>query len=197
MPSTSRNRTRAKETGLARCWQSFEFSDGAKVTAAVKEEVRRHGFPQSLRADAYFFLSGGSVLLREHSPGAYINLAASTSELTDDIIYNVEDDVRNAYVLYKDTRLFSTVKGAEVLSRIIFAYIQYIPTCGYFKGLAAIAALLLTTFGREREEQAFWTLVALLQRRFFPSTNGQVRCQLCSTLKRVGGCALSSANAPC
>ncbi|GLC51890.1 hypothetical protein PLESTB_000559900 [Pleodorina starrii] len=174
--STTKRAGQAKEAkeGLARCWQSFEISGCAKVTKDIKEEVRRHGFPPSIRADAYFFLSGGSLLQREHPADTYNKLAASTSNLSDDAIYNVEDDVRNARVLFKDTRLFSTAKGAEVLSRIIFAYIQRNPACGYFKGLAGIAALLLSTFGKEREEQVFWTLVALLERRFFPVTNGQV-----------------------
>ncbi|GIL82617.1 hypothetical protein Vretifemale_11487 [Volvox reticuliferus] len=170
----STKRIPAKEAGLARCWQSFDFSENVKVTPAIKEEVRRNGFPPTMRADAYYFLSGGSALQREQPPGAYSILAASTSNVSDDAIYSVEDDVRNARVLFKDTRLFSTAKGVEVLSRIIFAYIQHNPACGYFKGLANIAALLLTAFGKEREEQAFWTLVALLERRFFPYTSGRV-----------------------
>ncbi|KAG2495792.1 hypothetical protein HYH03_006035 [Edaphochlamys debaryana] len=79
-----------------------------------------------------------------------------------------------ARALYKDSRLFSTAKGAEVLSRVMFAYLSRNPACGYFRGLAHVAALLLSVFGREREEQAFWALVGLLEKRFFPCSGGQV-----------------------
>lgn len=82
-----------------------------------------------------------------------------------------------ARILHKDeTRLFSTAKGAESLSRVIFAYLQRegFSYGGYWKGLASVAAQLLTVFGREREEHAFWTLVALLERRFFPHAGGHV-----------------------
>ncbi|GFR45366.1 hypothetical protein Agub_g6741 [Astrephomene gubernaculifera] len=170
----STKRTLAKEAGLARCWQSFDVAaSNVKITSEIKEEVRRHGIPKGIRADAYFALSGASSLQQEHA-NTYTSLAASTSNLSDEVIFGVEDDVRSARLVFKDSPLFATAKGAEVLSRLIFAYIQRNPACGYFKGLAHIAALLLATFGKQREEQAFWTLVALLERRLFPHCGGQV-----------------------
>ncbi|KXZ46574.1 hypothetical protein GPECTOR_42g784 [Gonium pectorale] len=170
----STRRTLAKDAAYPKCWQSFvsDIKGEKRVTPAIKDDVRRHGIPASLRADAYYALSGAVSLQHEHA-GTYSALAASTSSLSDDVLYSVEDDVRNVRVTFKDSRLFSTAKGAETLSRIVFAYLQYNPACGYFKGLGHIAALLLTTFGREREEQAFWTLAALLKRRCFPSCDGQ------------------------
>ncbi|KAG2434481.1 hypothetical protein HYH02_012310 [Chlamydomonas schloesseri] len=165
-------RTLAKD--LPRCWQSFDPSQPTPITSAIKEEVRKAGIPAGLRPDFYFVASGAHKLANDAPAGTYSALAASTADLADDVIFQVEDDIRVARILHKDeTRLFSTAKGAEALSRVIFAYLQR-GGSAYWKGLASVAAQLLTVFGREREEQAFWTLVALLERRFFPHAGGHV-----------------------
>ncbi|KAG2426053.1 hypothetical protein HXX76_013243 [Chlamydomonas incerta] len=169
----STKRTLAKE-GLPRCWQSFDPSQPTPITSAIKEEVRKAGIPAGLRADFYFVASGAHKLAGDAPAGYYTALAASTADLSDDVIFAVEDDIRVARILHKDeTRLFSTAKGAETLSRVIFAYLRR-GGGSYWKGLASVAAQLLTVFGREREEATFWTLVALLEHRFFPHAGGHV-----------------------
>ncbi|PNH11967.1 Growth hormone-regulated TBC protein 1 [Tetrabaena socialis] len=162
-PSTQRT---LAANGVARCWQSL---DNAKITNTMKEEARKHGIPASLRAEAYYVLSGGSALQTGHPPRAYSALAASTADISDTDVYAVEADITSARVFFT-----TSAKGAEALSRIIFAFVNRNPR-GYFRALPQIAGLLLTVFGREREEQAFWTLVALLEKRFLPHCGGQVQ----------------------
>jgi hypothetical protein len=144
------------------------FLATGKITTALKDEIRRVGLPAEHRADAWWLLSGAASLQQQHAPGTYAVLAASPDSLSDEILFAVEEDVRLARAQFPDCRVLQTAKGAEAHSRVLFAALQHLPAGAYSRQLAPIAALILTVFGREREEQAFWVLQAFLLHRFLP-----------------------------
>lgn len=125
----------------------------------------------------WFVLSGARAKKQAAGEGAYAKYTASTDAVPDEIVYRVEADAKAACQAHSAHRVFCTAKGMETLSRLLLAYAAAHPSGGYSKGLNHIAALTLLVFGREREEDAFWTLCALMEDRLLPGSGGQVRWQ--------------------
>lgn len=149
-------------------------ASAAAITPGNLKEQARRGLPADQRPDAWLMLSGGRELAAAHAPGYYASLAASTADLPEEVIFAVEDDVRATQQLFRQqqhARLFSTAKGLESLSRVLLGFAH---RGAYFRGLAHVAAVMLVAFGREREEDAFWTLAAMYERRLFPGCKGEV-----------------------
>ncbi len=69
------------------------------------------------------------------------------------------------------------MQGTESLARMLYAILQYRLDLRYSRALHQLAAFILIVMGTKREEHAFWTLVALIQNKFYPSMGGQVRLQ--------------------
>ena len=145
----------------------------AAAAAAYTKEQARKGFAAAKRPDAWLVLSGG-MEMKEQAATPYSVLAACTSTLAEECVFAVEDDVRSAMQLFRQQGTFSTAKGAEALSRMLFAFAAR-NGGSYMRSQAHVAALLLLVFGKEREEHAFWTLAALYERRLFPHCKGEVR----------------------
>ena len=153
----------------------------------------RKGIPPALRPATWLWLSGGAAKQASAPENYYRNLSSSTSELGEDVLYSVEQDVRAGFHNHK---LISSFKGTEALSRILLALAQHLSkesdhgSYSYSRGLARVASLLLIVFGISREEDAFWTLAAFLQGKLFPCGTAEVHCVLCR-LPRTVPCAIT------
>lgn len=134
----------------------------------------RKGVPNSLRSRVWAMLSGGADLKRE-SPGLYQDLLRRQPARADLLCISL--DLPRTY---PNHFMFSTVDcaaepatpasslrpddalalGQAALRNILRAYAVYDPKVGYCQGMAFVAGLLLSYMP---EEDAFWTLTALLQ----------------------------------
>ncbi len=174
-------RTPAKE---ARCWQTLECNVNIKV---IKDEARKHGCPDSLRSVAWYVLSGAAQIAdaAETAGCSYTTLAASTADLPDEAVFAVEDEVRLVRTAYAERRLFTTAKSAEALSRMVFAYMQRNPTCGYVKGLVHIAALVLSVFGKDEEKVSWLSYHSALMTRSFSCSSKRIDMKAQRVTKEV------------
>lgn len=134
----------------------------------------RKGVPAEYRATVWFWVSGGLAKKTAAPENYYTRLAASSSNLSDDALLAIEQDVRTVFSSFRQHHLFNKSKGVETLSRVLMAICQHLPESGHFKGLHHIAALLLVVFGLSREEDVFFTLAALLEDRLYSYCNGKV-----------------------
>jgi hypothetical protein len=131
-------------------WRSYL----ARHPAQVKKRVRK-GIPDALRGLAWQSLSGGRDLLLQHE-GVYERLLLAPS--TEKEMEIVRDLSRTypSHVYYQQRQ----GPGQRSLYNVLRAYSIYDRQVGYVQGMGFIAGLLLLYMS---EEDAFWTLVALLK----------------------------------
>lgn len=126
----------------------------ARRPARLKRWVAR-GVPDVLRGQVWQLLSGGREL-RIHNPGVYYKLLVYESSASEtDIIH----DIGRTF----PTHIFFQQRhgpGQRSLFNILKAYSVYDRQVGYVQGMGFVAGLLLLYMS---EEDAFWTLVALLK----------------------------------
>ncbi len=113
------------------------------------------GVPDRLRGCVWQLLSGGRVLLLQH-PGLYERLLLH--EHTDQDLEIVRDLSRTypSHVYYQQRQ----GPGQRSLFNVLKAYSVYDNSIGYVQGMGFVAGLLLLYMC---EEDAFWTMVALLK----------------------------------
>lgn len=111
-----------------------------------------------------------------HASATYSVLCTSFDSVSDETVYRSEGDAKLACLgLSAYHKLFCTAKGIDIISRMLLAYGALHPKLGYVKGLHHVAGVMILVFGREREEDAFWTMVAFMENRLLPNSQGQVR----------------------
>ena len=126
----------------------------AAKPSRLKRKVAR-GIPDVLRGQVWQLFSGGREL-RVHNPGVYHKLLVYESSSSEtDIIH----DIGRTF----PTHVFFQQRhgpGQRSLFNILKAYSVYDRQVGYVQGMGFVAGLLLLYMS---EEDAFWTLVALLK----------------------------------
>ncbi|KAK9809729.1 hypothetical protein WJX73_000467 [Symbiochloris irregularis] len=151
----------AKERQRLKKWRAMLGAGGAewkaflaKHPATVKRRVRK-GIPNALRSLAWQLLSGGRDLLLQND-GVYTSLLLAES--TEKELEIVRDLSRTypSHVYYQQRQ----GPGQRSLFNVLKAYSVYDRQVGYVQGMGFIAGLLLLYMS---EEDAFWTLVALLK----------------------------------
>lgn len=140
-------------------WKAFL----AKHPQVVKRRVRK-GIPNALRSLAWQLLSGGRDLLLQNE-GVYGSLLLAQS--TEKEMEIVRDLSRTypSHVYYQQRQ----GPGQRSLFNVLKAYSVYDSQVGYVQGMGFIAGLLLLYMC---EEDAFWTLVALLKGAVHPPLEG-------------------------
>mmetsp|Transcript_24306 Transcript_24306/g.43538 ORF Transcript_24306/g.43538 Transcript_24306/m.43538 type:complete len:704 (-) Transcript_24306:541-2652(-) len=149
-------------------WANFE-----KYRATIKYLARK-GVPKDYRYNVWFYGSGAYDLKVHAPPGYYASMAASTSNIADEVIYSIEEEVRNIQYSLPCFPFLKTVRSTEGLSRILLAFASRNPNCGFYKGIHMLAAIIWATLGRDHEEDAFWILIALIEKILLPTFNGEL-----------------------
>jgi hypothetical protein len=145
----------------------------ARRPGLLKRRLRK-GVPDCLRGAVWPLVTGGAALKAAH-PGEFARLTALTPSRADMLCISLDlprtypnhflfttegsasEPATPASALRPDDAL---VHGQAALRNILRASAVYDPRVGYCQGMAFVAGLLLTYMP---EEDAFWTLVALLQ----------------------------------
>ena len=117
-------------------------------------EMARNGIPHEVRGDAWRLLTSSDVLL-EQNLSLYGQLALSDmhSEKEREIMQDVSRTLPELPVYMQE-------KGKMALFRVLKAYSIYDTGVGYTQGENFLVAVLLMYLS---EEEAFWTLVALME----------------------------------
>lgn len=132
----------------------------------TKQMIRKHGFPPSLRGEAWFFYAGGEEKLKT---GVYQKSLDETSNKYKDVIE------RDLYRTFPDNIYFNSEERStsdnqsgfedppliQSLRKVLIAFAHYKPKIGYCQSLNFIAGLLLLFMS---EEKSFWMLVILTER---------------------------------
>ncbi|WIA42044.1 hypothetical protein OEZ86_009332 [Tetradesmus obliquus] len=137
---------------------------------ALKPLVRR-GIPFELRPTQWFQLSGAAARQAAAGSGYYAKLSGING-LPVNMLLQVSEDLSPGIFQFRTHPLFKKQEGMDAVRRILCGYLQHNPA-GYFRGLAHIAGFLLIVMGLDSEQQAFWTLAALLEDKLFPYCSGQ------------------------
>lgn len=139
----------------------------------IKKRSRK-GVPDCLRGTVWLIMSGG-LELRRSNPGEYERLRNQQPSRADSLCISLDlpRTYPNHYLfappdpdsvpLTPSSSLRSDEYlgyGQAALRNILHAYAVYDPAVGYCQGMAFVAGLLLSYIP---EEDAFWTLVALLR----------------------------------
>ncbi|MEW5316343.1 MAG: hypothetical protein WDW38_007722 [Sanguina aurantia] len=133
-------------------------SDFKKYLAKHPEKVKcraRKGIPDSLRGLAWQLMSGGRDL-QIQNPGKYEQLLQSHFDpVTETSIMRDLDRTFPTLLLF----MHRQGQGQTALYHVLRAYSTYNQSVGYVQGMGFICAVLLTYM---TEEEAFWTLVAVM-----------------------------------
>ena len=144
-------------------WQPDLTSLPSSVPRKLKQLVRK-GIPQPLRPKLWLQFSGG-LALRSHSPeGHYQALLAAAPKLAKSSLLQLDSATAKTF---PGLRLLATDSGREAVRRLARAYSQHTQKASLLgdSALLSLAAFLLTVVGLEKEEDAFWTLVGLVETR--------------------------------
>lgn len=161
----------AKKT--ARAWQAAlerpDLTSSPDKLLALKPLVRK-GIPYDLRPDAWYVISGAHIRHKAAEVGYYKDM--SKAVLPPDLSLAIEEDFCCPNFPFRSNPLYQSRYGVDALRRLVSAYCTH-NMDGYFKGLYCVAAFVLLVMGTAKEEEAFWTLVCLLENRMFNYCNGQ------------------------
>lgn len=152
-PRKERERLEKWRQMMGECSADF-IAYAAKNPRRVKNRVRK-GIPDEMRGLVWPLLSGGRDLMIQN-PGIYEQLMlyeSSASEL--DIVRDLNRTFPG-HIYYKQRH----GPGQRSLYNVLKAYSIYDRDVGYVQGMGFLTGILLLYMG---EEDAFWTLVALLK----------------------------------
>ncbi|WIA41307.1 hypothetical protein OEZ86_004906 [Tetradesmus obliquus] len=120
----------------------------------LKRRVRK-GIPDEFRGLAWQYLSGGRELMQAH-PGHYARLLTSGSDPVDlEIMRDLNRTFPNHVFFHQRQG-----PGQQSLFHVLRAYSAHDRQVGYVQGMGFVTAILLMYMS---EEEAFWTLTALLK----------------------------------
>lgn len=124
----------------------------------LKRRVRK-GIPESFRKGAWFRMSGGLALAsKKENSGTYTTLSQKKGPCEQQIAVDLDRSFPEHPMFAKGG------KGIPMMERVLTAYSNYDPEVGYCQGMNFLAGFLLMHIG---EEEAFWTLVGLLNDQKF------------------------------
>lgn len=151
---------RARDIRRLKKWRKMLGTGGAEWREYLREHPRkvqrrvRKGVPDQLRGLVWQFLSGGRDLLLNNE-GVYAELVARKAGPMDAEIVRDLNRTYPTHVYYQQRQ----GPGQLSLYNVLKSYSLYDHTVGYVQGMGFIAGLLLLYMS---EEDAFWTLTALL-----------------------------------
>lgn len=151
---------RARDIRRLKKWRKMLGTGGAEWRAYLKEHPRkvqrrvRKGVPDQLGGLVWQLLSGGRDMLLRNE-GVYADLVAREAGPKDAEIVRDLNRTYPTHVYYQQRQ----GPGQLSLYNVLKAYSLYDHTVGYVQGMGFIAGLLLLYMS---EEDAFWTLTALL-----------------------------------
>ena len=126
----------------------------ARRPGAVKRRVRA-GVPDEIRGVVWPLISGGRDLM-VGNPGVYEQLALYGSSAAELEIVRDLNRTFPGHIYYRQRH----GPGQRALYNVLKAYSVYDRDVGYVQGMGFLVGVLLLYMG---EEDAFWTLVALLK----------------------------------
>lgn len=133
---------------------------GAPPPSKLKQ-LAREGVPTSLRPAIWFQLSGGAAIKRQEQPGYYCLM----SSMGKDPELNAPELSLDLFRTFSTNAILSSKKALEAVRRIVTAFGRRNHSNAYSSNVNYIVAFLLAVLGLGKEEEAFWILTALLERR--------------------------------
>lgn len=130
------------------------------------KQLARDGIPLSLRPTLWYQLSGAAALKRTE-PAEYYTSLASLGKLSD------QDGPELSLELFRTFSthpVLSSYKALEAVRRIVTAFGKRNQSASYSQNVNFVVAFLLVVMGLSKEEEVFWVLTALLERRL-PATS--------------------------
>ncbi|QDZ19130.1 Rab-GTPase-TBC domain-containing protein [Chloropicon primus] len=152
-----------------------KFVDREKETISKKEwrfikDLCRRGIPFSERPRAWFVLCGAAEEKRK-SPVTYSALLAKVAkDLDEKVARQIEGDINRTFPAHE---VFQSPKGTEVLKNVLSVFALVHPDVGYAQGLNFVAGMLILVCGCKAEDDIFWMLTAIVQKRMYPNTYGE------------------------
>lgn len=140
------------------------------------KQLAREGIPISQRPSLWYQLSGGAVL-KHTEPAEYYTSLASLGKLSSS---NGPELSLDLFRTFSNHLVLSSYKALEAVRRVVTAFGRRNQSVAYSQNINFVVAFLLVVMGVAKEEEVFWTLTALLERRL-PA----------SSVVEVGSCTLS------
>lgn len=125
------------------------------------KQLAREGIPLSQRPSLWYQLSGGAVL-RRTEPAEYYTSLASLGKLSSS---NGPELSLDLFRTFSNHLVLSSYKALEAVRRIVTAFGRRNQSVAYSQNINFVVAFLLVVMGVAKEEEVFWTLTALLERR--------------------------------
>lgn len=160
-------------------WTSMKATpDNEPRLAALKAHCRR-GIPPQLRPALWLWLSGGAAMQAAAPAGTYKQLCQPAG-LPNETLYAIDQDAagrattrRVLIALFKPQAAAAASPATVTIAAAPAKAATGAPAVAalqqpYPRGLASLVAFVVAVQGATREEEAYWTLAALLQRRLFP-----------------------------
>ena len=138
-------------------WQPLS---GAPPPSKLKQ-LAREGIPASLRPALWFQLSGAAALQRNEHADYYFRMSSMGKEPEID----VPELSLELFRTFATHPVLSTYKALEVVRRVVTAFGRRTQTNAFCTNVNYIAAFLLAVMGPNKEEEVFWVVTALLERR--------------------------------
>ncbi|KAI9276182.1 rab-GTPase-TBC domain-containing protein [Sporodiniella umbellata] len=133
-------------------------------SSKLKRYIRK-GIPSEMRGQAWLHYSGAKTKL-ESSRGLYDDLVQKAQEMgsKNEHMDIIERDLHRTFPDNSKFKIDPPLEKKDIpmiqsLKRVLLAFSLYSPTIGYCQSLNYIAGVLLLFM---TEEEAFWTLVALI-----------------------------------
>ena len=148
--------------------------------------LARDGIPLSLRPALWYQLSGAAAL-KHTEPAEYYTSLASPGKLSDQDGPELSLDLFRTFSTHP---LVSSYKALETVRRIVTAFGRRNQSVSYSQNVNFVVAFLLVVMGLAKEEEVFWVLTALLERRL-PATSvvevsmSMVHCSVILTCKSL------------
>ncbi|KAL3161675.1 hypothetical protein ABBQ38_008775 [Trebouxia sp. C0009 RCD-2024] len=159
-----RTEAAARETKLQEKWsrQTITWQPLSNTPPPSKlKQLVREGIPLSCRPALWYQLSGAAALRRTEPAEYYISLASlgkvsstGNPELSLDL-----------FRTFSNHLALSSHKALEAIRRIVTAFGKRNESVAYSQNINFVVAFLLVVMGTAKEEEVFWTLAALLERR--------------------------------
>lgn len=138
-------------------WQPLS---NAPPPSKLKQLVRE-GIPISCRPSLWYQLSGGAALKRTE-PAEYYTSFASLGKVSSSGGPELSLDL---FRTFSNHLVLSSYKALEAVRRIVTAFGKRNQSVAYSQNINFVVAFLLVVMGTAKEEEVFWTLSALLERR--------------------------------
>ena len=130
------------------------------------KQLIREGIPISHRPCLWYQLSGGAAMKRTE-PAEYYTSLVSLGKLSSS---NSPELSLDLFRTFSNHLVLSSYKALEAIRRIVTAFGRRNQSVMYSQNINYVVAFLLVVMGTTKEEEVFWTLTALMERRL-PATS--------------------------